>query len=185
MTRIIAGEFGGRRIAVPPRGTRPTTDRVREAIFSRLQSGGVLDGAVVIDAFAGSGALGLEALSRGAQHTTFVDASGQACRVISANVAAVGADARATVVRDRVAPYLANVGGTFTLAFLDPPYDLPAASLREALALLAPRLAEGATVVLETSSRGAEPPWPDAIAPQAAKAYGSTTVHFATPRAQL
>ena len=101
MTRIVAGRAGGRSLKVPPKGTRPTSDRVREAMFSRLEHYDVVDGARVLDLFAGSGALGLEAASRGAAAVVLVDASRQAADVCRANAATTGLTAVVTVVVDR------------------------------------------------------------------------------------
>ena len=179
MTRIIAGELGGRRIAVPPRGTRPTTDLVREAIVGRLDAADAVRRANVLDAFAGSGALGIEALSRGAAHATFVEAAAPAAAVISRNLRDLGLVDQGAVVRAKVASFLARSGEEFTLALLDPPYDLPPADLAATLAALAPRLAVGAQVVLEWSSRGADPGWPPGIVPLLVRRYGETSVHFA------
>jgi 16S rRNA (guanine966-N2)-methyltransferase len=121
--RIVAGEWGGRRIEAPPeRGTRPTTDRVREAWMSALAA--ELTGARVLDLFAGSGALGLEALSRGASHATFVENAPAALRVLRANLTALGATDRGTVVRTDALRYAADLPeGSFDLAFADPPYE--------------------------------------------------------------
>lgn len=179
MTRIIAGDHGGRRIAVPAKGTRPTTDRVREAVFSRLASEDRLRGAVVLDAFAGSGALGIEALSRGAASSTFVESAAWAAAVIRDNLNDLGLAPSATLVRQKVLPWLRRTEASFTLALLDPPYDLPLAELDATLAALAPRLDPGAVVVLEWSSRSEEPSWTDDVAPAAVKRYGETTVYFA------
>src|SRR5881394_1213907 len=122
--RIIAGEWGGRRLAAPPgRDTRPTSDRVREALFSIL---GPLDGARVLDLFAGSGALGLEALSRGAAQATLVERAPAALRALRENVAeVVAADARAYLRAAR------EQGAQYDLVFLDPPYNAAAALGRE------------------------------------------------------
>lgn len=179
MTRIISGEFGGRKLAVPKVGTRPTTDRVREAIFSRLDHADALRGAHVIDLFAGSGALGLEALSRGAAEATFVESATPAVRVVEGNVKELGLGTRAAVVRERVVPYLERSNRTFSLAFLDPPYDIADGDLVAALAALAPRLDHGAHVVLEVASRKRLPEWPLGLQLVQSKAYGETTVHFA------
>jgi len=178
MTRIIAGEFGGRKLVVPQAGTRPTTDRVREAIFSRLDHADALRGAAVIDLYAGSGALGLESLSRGAAQATFVESAISAVRVVDGNIKELGLGTRATVVRERVLPYLERASKSFTLAFLDPPYDIAEGDLVAALVALAPRLEEGAPVVLEVSTRKALPAWPQWLQLMQSKAYGETTVHF-------
>ncbi|WP_062204623.1 16S rRNA (guanine(966)-N(2))-methyltransferase RsmD [Demequina salsinemoris] len=178
MTRIIAGELGGRRIAVPPKGTRPTTDRVREAVFSRLDHAGALRDAHVIDVFAGSGALAFEALSRGAADAVLVESAGQAAKVAQGNARDLGVGGRATVVREKARPYLERAERTWDLAFLDPPYDIARDDLAQVLAALAARLSPGATVVLEWSSRVGDAPWPDAIEAVTSKAYGETTVHY-------
>jgi 16S rRNA (guanine966-N2)-methyltransferase len=125
--RIVAGEWGGRRLQAPPgRGTRPTTDRVREAWMSVVAP--LLPGARVLDLFAGSGALGLEALSRGASHAVFVEQAPAALRVIQANVAALAAADRAEVVRGDALRYAAALPPeSFDLAFADPPYGTGAA----------------------------------------------------------
>ena len=120
--RIVAGEWGGRRIQAPPgRGTRPTTDRVREAWMSTVAPH--LPGARVLDLFAGSGALGLEALSRGASHCTFVEHDAKALAILKANVKALGADDRADVFRTDALKFAAALdAGAFDVAFADPPY---------------------------------------------------------------
>jgi len=179
MTRIIAGEFGGRKLAVPKSGTRPTTDRVREAIFSRLDHADALRGSCVLDLYAGSGALGLESLSRGAAEVTFVESATPAVRIVEGNVKELGLGARAAVVRERVVPFLERTVKTFTLAFLDPPYDIADGDLLAALAALAPRLENGAQVVLEVSTRKRLTEWPRGLQLVQSKAYGETTVHFA------
>ena len=121
--RIIAGDWGGRRIKAPGgRTVRPTTDRVREAWMSAL--GGRLDGLSVLDLFAGSGALGLEALSRGARHATFVELARESLRSLDGNVRTLNAGARTTVVRGDALKYLQRLApGAFDLALADPPYD--------------------------------------------------------------
>jgi 16S rRNA (guanine966-N2)-methyltransferase len=120
--RIIAGEWGGRRIKAPAgREVRPTTDRVREAWMSTL--GGRLDGLTVLDLFAGSGALGLEALSRGARHATFVEIARASLRSLEDNVRALGAQARCTVVKGDALKFVRRLGPlAFDLALADPPY---------------------------------------------------------------
>ena len=120
--RIVAGEWGGRRIQAPPgRGTRPTTDRVREAWMSTVAP--VLPGARVLDLFAGSGALGLEALSRGAAAATFVEQDAKAVAILRANVEALGAADAVRVVKADALKYARGLGvGSFDVAFADPPY---------------------------------------------------------------
>lgn len=119
---MVAGEFGGRRLVAPEGlATRPTTDRVREAVFNSLQSMGVLEGAVVADLFAGSGALGIEALSRGAAHCTFVERDRAAISALRANIAALAIGDRCTVRESDVVAWLPAMRG-IDLAFIDPPY---------------------------------------------------------------
>jgi len=118
--RVISGQAKGRRLkSVPGLETRPTADRVREATFNALGSLGVVEGATVLDLFAGSGALGIEALSRGAVSATFVDQDARALDVVRRNLEATGLSAAAQVVRSDAARY---AGGRFDLALLDPPY---------------------------------------------------------------
>lgn len=184
MTRIIAGTLGGRLLSVPPKGTRPTTDRVREAIFSRLDHENQLRGAWVLDAFAGSGALGLEALSRGAKRAVFVESDPAAVAVIRANAETLGLAKATEVARDKVLPWLGRFSrpvdlATFDVALLDPPYALPAEELAATLSALVPRLTPGAAVVVEWSSRSEAPAWPKGLVPTGAKRYGETTVHYA------
>jgi 16S rRNA (guanine966-N2)-methyltransferase len=147
--RVVAGEFGGRRLAAPPaRGTRPTADRVREALFSML---GDVSGLRVLDLFAGSGALGIEALSRGAASATFVESDPRAATVIRENLAALGADGE--VIGQDAVVFLAAQRGTFDLVLADPPYDsapLLAAPLAERLPGV---LSENARIVTESDKR--------------------------------
>ncbi|MEG3616735.1 MULTISPECIES: 16S rRNA (guanine(966)-N(2))-methyltransferase RsmD [Isoptericola] len=190
MTRIVAGTVGGRSLTVPPSGTRPTSERVREAMFSRLEHLGVVDGARVLDLFAGSGALGLEAASRGAAEVVLVDAARQAADVARRNAADLGLGRRVRVLAEpaeRAAARLAADGapsGGFDLVLIDPPYDLDPAVLNRVLAdLAAPGvLAPDAVVVLEQARRGAPFTWPDALTELSAKRYGDTVVHYAEPR---
>ena len=121
--RVVAGIAGGRRLQTPAgRQLRPTSERVREAVFSSLWSLGVLDGARVLDLFAGSGAMGIEALSRGAAAATFVEADTAAAAAIDANLATTGLGQVSRVLRMDVARFLDEPGGWFDLAFVDPPY---------------------------------------------------------------
>lgn len=185
--RIVAGVARGRRLTVPPQGTRPTSDRVREALFSRLEHLDVLDGAQVADLYAGSGALGLEAASRGAEHVVLVEHAAAAVAVCRKNVAALGLPAsHVHVAGEKVAAWLRRAGaGELDLAFLDPPYDLGEPELAEVLALLAPALAPGAVVVVERSARSPEPAWPADLARFDERRYGETVVWFAEPAGQL
>lgn len=125
--RVVSGIARGRKIAAPPgTGTRPTSDRVREAVFNALGSLGALDGARVLDLFAGSGALGIEAISRGAAHATFVDSDLAAVRAIEANLEATGLGGHATVVAATADAFLARADHSFDLVLADPPYAFDA-----------------------------------------------------------
>lgn len=141
--RVVAGIAGGRRLAAPPgRKLRPTTERVREAMFSALESRGLVEGARIVDLFAGTGALGIEALSRGAAAVTFVDADRAAAQTVKANLATIGLTG-GTVVQADVFRFLADVasgaGQPFDLALVDPPYAF--ADWDRLLALFPPGLA--------------------------------------------
>ncbi|MCK0111316.1 16S rRNA (guanine(966)-N(2))-methyltransferase RsmD [Ornithinimicrobium sp. F0845] len=184
MTRIIAGEFGGRTLATPNGAdTRPTTDRVREAVFSRIESLMELAGARVLDLYAGSGALGLEALSRGAGFVALVEADRRTARVVEANVATLGVRNRAQVQAEKVDRVLQRGPGgeAFDLVLLDPPYPLGEAELTASLGLLVTGgwLGPDALVVVERSARSPEPTWPAGLAPLRSRTYGETAVHLA------
>ena len=185
MTRIIAGRLGGRTIAVPPRGTRPTSDRVRESLFSVLESDGVLPGARVLDLFAGSGALGLEAASRGAQRVDLVERDRKAAQVCRENVSRLGLGGVVRVHERSVETFLSRAssgleGGDSraTLVFVDPPYDLGEEELARVLRLLVAHLAPGALVVVERSSHSAEPTLPPELAPWRTRRHGETVLHL-------
>ncbi|PRY17377.1 16S rRNA (guanine(966)-N(2))-methyltransferase RsmD [Kineococcus rhizosphaerae] len=183
MTRIVAGTAGGRRLKVPPgETTRPTSDRVREAVFSALEAAGAVDGARVLDLYAGSGALGLEAASRGAQRVVLVEAARAAAATARANATAVGL-AGVRVAPERVERFLASaaavVEGGWDLVFVDPPYAVDSDDVAAVLATLAPLLAPGATVVVERSSRTPEPRWPDGVDDVRERRYGETSVWVA------
>ncbi|MGQ0841623.1 16S rRNA (guanine(966)-N(2))-methyltransferase RsmD [Actinokineospora sp.] len=182
MTRIVAGAAGGRRLAVPPKGTRPTADRVREALFSALESAVDLDGARVLDLYAGSGALGLEALSRGAVVATLVESDRAAVAVLRDNAAAVGLPG-ADIRPGRVAQVLAAAPeAAYDLVFADPPYAVPGPELAAVLAALVGNgwTAPGSTVIVERARRSGEPDWPAALAPGRTRRYGDTELHWAT-----
>lgn len=184
MTRIVAGRFGGRALTVPPKGTRPTSERVREALFSRLDHLGVLRGAVVIDGYAGSGALGLEALSRGARKVVLVEKNAKAASVCRQNVSALGVSAQVEVAAADVAAYFstAPLPGGADLIMLDPPYDIPNQVLEAVVSAAAPWLAPDGVLVVERAARGQVPTWPDSLEELPAKKYGDTQVHFLQPR---
>ncbi|WP_366180079.1 16S rRNA (guanine(966)-N(2))-methyltransferase RsmD [Actinomyces timonensis] len=185
MTRIVAGSAGGRRLEVPVSGTRPTSERVREALFSRLEHLGVVEGARVLDLCAGSGALGLEAASRGAVEVVLVDSARGAVTACRRNACSLGL-AGVRAVRASAAGYLAGVAGApVDLVLIDPPYGMDAAGLDAILAPLAreedPWLAEASVVVVERAARSGEPEWPAGLRRFASKRYGETTVWFAEP----
>ncbi len=184
MTRIIAGFAGSRELKVPKSGTRPTSDRVREAIFSALEARDVIEGARVLDLFAGSGALALEALSRGALSVSMVEKNPQAGALLRTNADLIRnagkLDALATrVVIASVASYLGNPSSElFDIVFIDPPYELSEEEVTHALELLVPHLAEDAEVVLERSTRTGLPALPAGLELDKSKAYGETTIHW-------
>jgi 16S rRNA (guanine966-N2)-methyltransferase len=185
MTRVIAGTAGGRTLRTPPgSGTRPTSDRVREAVFSALDARDAVSGARVLDLYAGSGALGLEAASRGAVSVVLVESDRRAADVIAGNGRDLGL-AGIRVVRSTVAAHLAPdpvAGEAADLVFVDPPYDLDEAALGAVLdRLRAGWLAPGGLLVVERSTRGPEPTWPDGIQRASKqKKYGETTIWYAT-----
>ncbi|MFR9788827.1 16S rRNA (guanine(966)-N(2))-methyltransferase RsmD [Streptomyces sp. MB22_4] len=184
MTRVIAGKAGGRRLSVPPgTGTRPTSDRAREGLFSTWQSllGGPLEGERVLDLYAGSGAVGLEALSRGASHTLLVEADPRAARTVRENVrnlALPGAEVRSGKAEQviRTAPPAAP----YDLVFLDPPYAVTDDDLREILLTLRSEgwLTQEALVTVERSTRGGEFRWPDGFEPIRSRRYGEGTFWY-------
>lgn len=180
MTRIVAGSLRGRTLRVPPRGTRPTSERVREALFGTLEHRGALDEALVLDLYAGSGALGLEAVSRGAAHATLVDAAREAADVCRRNVRELGLSGRVSVVSERAERFVARPGGPgFGLVFLDPPYDLGDAALTQVLGAAVDHLAPQALVVVERSRRAQPPVWPAGLTQVDERTYGETRVWLA------
>jgi 16S rRNA (guanine966-N2)-methyltransferase len=182
MTRIVAGTAGGRIIRVPESGTRPTSDRVREAVFSRLEHLGVLDGARVLDLYAGSGALGLEAASRGAARVTLVESARGAAETCRVNALALGFR-NISVAAERVERFLEHpVTSQSHLVFLDPPYTLTEKELAAVLSALVERLAARGVVVVERSGRSPEPTWPDEWRRMDERHYGDTVVWYAGPR---
>ncbi len=175
MTRIVAGTARGRTLRVPPGGgTRPTSDRAREGLFSSLQSLVDVDGARVLDLYAGSGALGLEALSRGAAAAVAVDSDPRAVAVLRDNAAALGLPLQ--VVPLDAARFLAGPPAPYDVVLLDPPYALDVAPV---LAALPPWLADGAVVVLERAARDPAPTWPDGLRELRARRYGEAVLRYA------
>ncbi|MCM0677598.1 16S rRNA (guanine(966)-N(2))-methyltransferase RsmD [Micromonospora phytophila] len=183
MTRIVAGTLGGRRIAAPPgAGTRPTSDRVREALFSAVQAEVDLDGARFADLYAGSGAVGLEALSRGAAHVLLVESDPRAAHVVRENVAALRAAPAARLVTGKVATVLAAgpEGEPYDVVFADPPYAVPDAEITAMLAALVAHawLAPDALVVVERSSRTGPVGWVQGVTGERSRRYGETTLWY-------
>jgi 16S rRNA (guanine966-N2)-methyltransferase len=183
MTRIIAGFAGSLTIAVPGFGTRPTSDRVREAIFSALEARDAIDGMRVLDLYSGSGALGLEAASRGAAHVTLVDRVIQTSKVNAAKIlrqAPKGTPPIIVTTGQPVQAFLNSSRDTWDLVFMDPPYDLGLPELTHNLEALVARLAPGAVVVLERSSRTPAPEWPAGLELEKRKDYGDTALYWVT-----
>lgn len=201
MTRIIAGAASAVRLDVPERGTRPTSDKVREALFSALESWFELEGARVLDLYAGSGALGLEALSRGASSLVLVERSAAAARLARRNADAVTAAIEASgrprpSVEIRTAPVLrylestagegsagdAGLGeagdGAADLVFSDPPYEVGNDEVTTDLAAVAPLLHPDGVIVVERSTRSGEFVVPPGLAPWRKRIYGETTLHI-------
>jgi 16S rRNA (guanine966-N2)-methyltransferase len=201
VARVIAGEAGGRRLAVPDgRDTRPTSDRAREGLFSTIVSMlGSLAGTRVRDLYAGSGAVGLEALSRGADHVLLVEQGARATRVIRENIEAIGLPG-AVLAADRVERVLARgpapaggqastapaggqastVGGRYDVVFADPPYALADTAVSQVLSLLADQawLAPGALVIVERATRSGPVSWPDGFVPDKTRRYGEATFWY-------
>ena len=205
MTRIIAGRFGGRRIAVPPSGTRPTSDRTREGLFSTLGSllqcsGGAygsggsgrpdgFEGIGVLDLYAGSGAVGIEAWSRGASRVVLVEAAPRAVEVLRANLAslrpvagtATDADSAVAVIAAKVETAVREISAesAFDLVFADPPYALPASELATVIETVRDRglLASGAIIAVERASRESWN-WPEGIEALRERRYGDAQVWY-------
>lgn len=186
MTRIIAGFAGSLKLTVPRSGTRPTSDRAREAIFSALESRDAIHGARVADLYAGSGALGLEAASRGASTVDLVERASVAIRVCRDNISLVLRNAPknarpvVTAIMQSVNSFLDASTATWDLVFIDPPYEIGNDEVSRTLAALVPRLASGATIVLERAAASPEPTWPAGITVDRRKNYGDTALWWAS-----
>lgn len=182
MTRIIGGAAGGRRL-ITPRGvaTRPTSDRVREALFSAVEAWcGSLDGLRFLDLYAGSGAVGLEAWSRGAGVVTFVEQDRRTAALISRNAETLGVSRALVSASSVVAALRKSPSAPYDIAFLDPPYPLADADVSAALAALVAGewLVPGALVVVERSVRGPDLVWPDGLVGERVKKYGETMLWY-------
>jgi 16S rRNA (guanine966-N2)-methyltransferase len=171
--RVIAGSAGGVRLARVPAGTRPLSDRAREGLFSSL--GDRVPGARCADLFAGTGAVGIEALSRGAASCLFVDGGGAAIRAVRENLARTGLEAQSRVVRADALRAVERERGPFDLAFLDPPYRHPGGRLREVLTRMA-TLASGGTIVVTRPKRDARDVIPVDWMPVKVLTYGDARI---------
>jgi len=167
MTRIIAGELRGRALKVPDAGTRPTAERVREAVFSSLTSLDAIAEVSVLDLFAGSGALGIESISRGANHCVFVEDNKNAVSVINKNIEELKVNAHV-------------VDAKVQLIFLDPPYEMPLAQISKVITqgLANSWFSDDAILVVETSKRSGDFVWPDGFESIRDKSYGDTCVWY-------
>ena len=188
VTRIIAGKAGSLRLEVPQGPTRPTSERVREAMFSTIEHLVDLDAASVLDLYAGSGALGLEAASRGATRVVFVDSSKKVETVLKTNVArlqrALGGDVSFQVAAVPALTYCHKIppGESFDLVVLDPPYDVSADDVVDCLQALHHTLHDDSLVVVERSKKSTEPAWPHTYERVNHKTYGDTAVFYVRPR---
>ena len=187
MTRIISGVHGGRRLLAPPGAqTRPTSDRVREAYFSALLTMIDMEGARFADLYAGSGAIGLEALSRGASHALLVESDGKAARAVRDNIVTLRLGDEARLITGKVAQVLAGPpdGGPFDVVFADPPYAVGDDEIDEVQRALVGNgwLAPDAVVTFERSTRtavrGASLNWVDGLAEERSRRYGETTLWY-------
>jgi 16S rRNA (guanine966-N2)-methyltransferase len=183
MTRIIGGLAGSIKLNSPAKVTRPTSDRIRESIFSRLDARDLVDGARVLDLYSGTGGLALEAISRGAATAWMVERDGKAAAVCVANARLVqkalekeDAEAETKVVNKAVASFLANNTEEFNLVFIDPPYEITNDEVVENLSEL--KLTKDAVVVVERSSRTDAPIWPTGFELEDTKDYGDTVVYW-------
>lgn len=184
MIRIIAGRYGRRVIRTPSgSSTRPTSDRVRESLFGSLGALVTLEGAAFLDLYAGSGAIGFEALSRGAARITFVERDGEAVKVIRENASTLGAQSACRVEPVSVSRFLGRPSAEVAdVVFLDPPY---AQSVDDDLRSLVANgwVGPGSVVVVERDTRSAEPDWPDALETVTKRSYGETVLWYAQVRA--
>ena len=186
MSRIISGAAGGVRLAsVPGDNTRPTTDRVKESLFSKLESYDIIRGARVLDAFGGSGALGCEALSRGAASVTLLDTYPKNVAAVEKAMGRTGSSgatgSAARVQQSQALTYVKSASGPWDLVFVDPPYAMPNEQVSELLEALTPKLAEGAVVVVERSSRDPEPVWGEGLYCFSTRQHGETVLYYVEP----
>jgi 16S rRNA (guanine966-N2)-methyltransferase len=180
VTRLIAGVAGGRRLKVPPAGVRPTGDRAREALFNSVSTLLDLEGAAVLDLYAGSGALGLEALSRGAGSVVFVESSPKVLPVLRANLAAVGLPGGRVIAGSVPVVVTGPAPAAFDLVLADPPYATPPEEVLGVLAALSGGgwLAPGAVLVVERSSREPAWEWPTPLTGLRDRRYGEAQLRY-------
>jgi 16S rRNA (guanine966-N2)-methyltransferase len=183
--RIVAGLAKGRRLVAPTSGTRPTSDQAREGLFNTLAAAIRLEGARVVDLYAGTGAVGLEALSRGALEAVLVESKRTALEVLRRNVATVGLPGARVVGRPVNAFLSSPPEQPFDLIFADPPYDMDAVNLAGMLAAIVNKewLAPNGYVVVERAARSGPPPWPEpSITPVRDKRYGDAVLWYGRRR---
>jgi 16S rRNA (guanine966-N2)-methyltransferase len=192
MTRIIAGAIGSFRLKGAAKATRPTSDMVKESFFAKLDAQNLFENAVVLDLFAGTGALGLEAISRGASEALFIESDKAAYALLKTNVDL----AKSALENQKIRPKLETKHqdaaiatksfrpSRFSLVFVDPPYDLPNQFLEEILLVLLPSLVLEATIVVERSSKALKFAVPEGYGLREIKTYGDTSVTFLGNRFQ-
>ena len=186
MTRIIGGIAGSRQLTSPAKVTRPTSDRIRESIFNRLASRDLLDGARVLDLYAGTGALALEAISRGAISAVLVEKDGKAAAVCNQNATLIQKalekegffDPVTKVVHKPVSSFLSTDTAEYSLVFIDPPYEVSNEDVIENLEALIPRLSKDAVVMVERSSRSDALIVPAGLKLDEEKSYGDTAIYW-------
>jgi len=182
VTRIIGGTAGGRRLRTPPgEATRPTSDRVREALFSALESQlGSLSGLRFLDLYAGSGAVGLEARSRGAASVTAVESDRRTARLVTQNAALVGLDGVDVLAQPVLRSVAATTRAPYDVVFADPPYPTGNDEVEAVLSSLREHgwVAEDSLVVVERSARTPEPAWPDGWERLRVREYGETVLWY-------
>lgn len=182
VTRIVAGTAKGRTLRVPSKGTRPTSAKVREAVFSKLENWDLIRGGHVLDLFAGSGALGLEALSRGAASAVFVERSRSAMKVINENARALDFLDESQFVYGEAAQFLTTSQLGFDVVFVDPPYSWAQADLFGLLNGLIPLIEQHGIIVVERPSRDAKLQVPSALTLEDHRAWGDTAAWFLGPK---
>lgn len=188
MTRIISGYLGSMQLKAAAKSTRPTSDRVKESLFAKLNSMGVIEGAQVLDLFAGTGALGIEAISRGAQGAIFVENNRQAHSLLVQNIDSARSSLEKQQLTAILRPenqeasrFLKNTPGLFDLVFIDPPYEVENSQIQELLNLLRSHISDQGVVVVERSSKNAAVT-SDAYVQLSLKVYGDTAVSLLEPR---